>query len=183
MAIYRFALFLKKSNLLRFYILCPTMIHWYSPFILTGIERSKQMKLSLGVVNSTERILSSFNGSTTVTLGDVALPVKVGPMTQQVLFLIVEDLGLYNAIIGRAWQHSMITILSTYHHTVSYLIDVGQVDLLGSQLATRKCYQLSMQEPRGEKNVENPPLKIKLPCSNHNSSPRSRWKRRIPWSK
>ena len=44
----------------------------------------KQMKLSLEVVNSTERILSSFNGATTVTLRDITLPVKVGPMTQQV---------------------------------------------------------------------------------------------------
>ena len=41
----------------------------------------KQMKLSLGVVNSAGRILSGFNGATIVTLGDVALPVKAGPMT------------------------------------------------------------------------------------------------------
>ena len=41
----------------------------------------KHMKLSLGVVNSTRRILSGFNGATTVTLGDVTLPIKVGPTT------------------------------------------------------------------------------------------------------
>ena len=35
----------------------------------------KQMKLSLGMLNSVERILSGFNGATTVTLEDVALPV------------------------------------------------------------------------------------------------------------
>ena len=60
----------------------------------------KQMKLSLGVLNLVGRILSNFNGATTVTLGNVALPVKVGSMTQQVIFSIVEDLGLYNAIMG-----------------------------------------------------------------------------------
>ena len=49
------------------------------------------MKLSLEVVNSAGQILSGFNSATTVTLGDLTLPVKVGPMTQQVLFLIVED--------------------------------------------------------------------------------------------
>ena len=78
----------------------------------------KQMKLSLGVVNLAGRILSSFNGATIVTLGDVALPIKDGPVTQQVLFLIVEDLGPYNAIMGRAWLHSMKDIPSTYHQTV-----------------------------------------------------------------
>ena len=58
------------------------------------------MKLSLGVVNLVGKILSGFNGATTVTLGDVALPIKVGLMTQQVLFSIVRDLGPYNSIIG-----------------------------------------------------------------------------------
>ena len=58
------------------------------------------MKLCLGVVNSAGRILFGFNGKTTVTLGDVPLPVKVGPMNQQVLFSVVEDFGPYNAIMG-----------------------------------------------------------------------------------
>ena len=41
----------------------------------------KQMKLSLGVVNSVEQILSGFNGATIVTIGDVALPIKDGLVT------------------------------------------------------------------------------------------------------
>ena len=51
------------------------------------------MKLPLGVVNSSGRILSGFNSATTVTIGDVALPIKAEPVTQQVLFSIIEDLG------------------------------------------------------------------------------------------
>ena len=83
------------------------------------------MKLSLGMVNLARRILFSFNGATTVTLGDVVLPVKAGLVTQQVMFSIIEDLGPYNAIMGQAWLHSMKAIPLTYHQTVSYLIDVG----------------------------------------------------------
>ena len=49
---------------------------------LVQLPAFKQMKLSLGVVNSTGRILSGFNGATTVTLRDVALPVKAGPVIQ-----------------------------------------------------------------------------------------------------
>ena len=102
------------------------------------------MKLSLYVVNSAKQILYGFNGATIVTLGDAVLPVKAGPVTQQVLFPIVKDLGPYNAIIGRAWLHSMKAIPSTYHQMVIYLTNIGQVDLLSSQLAARQCYQLSM---------------------------------------
>ena len=99
---------------------------------LLQLSAFKQMKLSLGVVNLAGRILSGFNGATTVTLGDVALPIKVGPVTQQVLFLVVEDLESYNAIMGLAWLHSMKVIPLTYHQTVSCLTNVGQVDLLSS---------------------------------------------------
>ena len=67
---------------------------------LLQLPAFKQMKLSLGILNSTGRILFGFSGATTVTLGDVALPIKAGPVTQQVLFSIVEELGPYNSIMG-----------------------------------------------------------------------------------
>ena len=41
----------------------------------------EQMKFSLGMLNSARRILFDFNGATTTTQGDVALPVKAGPVT------------------------------------------------------------------------------------------------------
>ena len=123
------------------------------------------MKLSLCVVNSVGRILFGFNGATTITLGDVALPIKAGSVTQQVLFSIFKDLRPYNAIMGRAWLHLMKAIPSTYHQRVSYLTNVGQVDLLSSQLAIRQCYQLSILEQRWEKNPENHPLEDQIPAS------------------
>ena len=69
---------------------------------LLQLPTFKQMKLSLGMLNSDERIISGFNGATTVTLGNVVLPVKARPVTQQVLFSIVEDMEPYNAIMRQA---------------------------------------------------------------------------------
>ena len=40
-----------------------------------------QMKLSPQMLSSTGRILSGFNGSTTITLGDITLPIQPGPIT------------------------------------------------------------------------------------------------------
>ena len=92
------------------------------------------------------RVLLGFNGATTLSVGDVTFSVKAGLVTQQVLFSVVEDLGPYNAILGRAWLHAMKVVPSTYHQNISYLTASGQVDLQGSQLATRQCYQLSIKE-------------------------------------
>ena len=61
---------------------------------LLQLPTFEQMKFSLGMLNLVGRILSSFNGVTTTTLGDVTLLVKAGLMTQRVMFSIVEDFVL-----------------------------------------------------------------------------------------
>ena len=99
---------------------------------LLQLSAFRQMKVPLDKLSSTGRILSRFNGATTLTVGDIAFLVKAGPITQQVLFSIVEDLGPYNAIVGRAWLHTMKAVPSTYHQTISYLTSGGQIDLLSS---------------------------------------------------
>ena len=52
-----------------------------------------QIRVPLDHLNSAGRVLSRFNGATTLTVGDIAFPVWAGPVTQQVLFSVVEDLG------------------------------------------------------------------------------------------
>ena len=96
-----------------------------------------QMKVPFYCLSSAGRVLSGFNGATTLTVGDIVISVKAGPITQQVLFSVVEDLGPYNAIVGRAWLHAMKAIPSTNHPTISYPTASRQVDLQGSQLASR----------------------------------------------
>ena len=126
---------------------------------LLQLPAFNQMKLSLQMLNSARRILSGFNGVATTTLGDITLLIQEGPVTQQVLFSVVEDLGPYNCIVGRAWLHLMKGVHSTYHQMVNYLTSAGQVDLLSNQLAAEQCYQLSMWEQREEKGLDGLPLR------------------------
>ena len=75
----------------------------------------QQMKVPLDLLSSAGKVLFGFNGATTLTVGDIVISVKAGPITQQVLFSVIEDLGQYNAIMGRACLHAMKAIPSTYH--------------------------------------------------------------------
>ena len=102
---------------------------------LLHLPAFKKMRVLLDHLSSTSRILSGFNGATTLTVGDIAFPVRAGPVTEQVLFSVVEDLGPYNAILGQAWLHAMKAVPSMYHQTISYLTAFGQVDFQESQLA------------------------------------------------
>ena len=119
----------------------------------------RQMNISFDKLSSTGRIMSGFNRATIVTMGDIALPVKAGLVVQQVLFSVVEDLGPYNAIVGRAWLHAMKVVPLTYHQMISYLTSAGQIDLPISQLAAQQCYQLSVQKHEKNESSYNPALK------------------------
>ena len=70
---------------------------------------------------------------------------KQGPVTLNVQFFVVQDLSPFNAILGRTWLHYMKVITSTYHQMVSFLTEDGQIDLYGSQLAARQCYQIARE--------------------------------------
>ena len=129
---------------------------------LLQLPAFRQMKVLLDKLSSTS-ILSGFNGVTKLTMGDIALPVKAGPVIQQVLFSVVEDLGPYNAFVGRAWLHAMKAVPSTYHQTMSYLTSVGHIDLLSSQLAACQCYQLLVQEREKGESSNNPASETPLP--------------------
>ncbi|RVW96523.1 hypothetical protein CK203_029647 [Vitis vinifera] len=61
----------------------------------------KQMRFMPSNLENPGRILSEFNGASTISLGDIVLPVQVGPITLNVQFLVVEDLSSFNAILGR----------------------------------------------------------------------------------
>ena len=102
---------------------------------LLHLPALNKMGVLMDHLYSAGRVLSSFNGATTMSVGDITFSVKAGPVTQQVLFSMVEDLGPYNAILGQAWLHAMKAVPSIYHQIISYLTASGQVDLQGSQLA------------------------------------------------
>ena len=67
----------------------------------------KQIGLELFGLENPGWILSGFNGATTTSLGDIVLPVQVGPIILNVQFSVVDDLSPFNAILGRTWLHYM----------------------------------------------------------------------------
>ena len=125
---------------------------------LLQLPAFRQMNISFDRLSSAGRILCDFNGVTTTTMGYIALPVKARPVVWQVLFSVVEDLGPYNAIVGRAWLHAMKVVPSTYHQMINYRTTARKIDLLSSQLAARQCYQLSVHEHEKNENSYSPTL-------------------------
>lgn len=82
---------------------------------LLQISTYRQMGYFLSALENLGCVLSIFNKATTISLGNVVLPVHAGPTTLNVHFFVVDDLSPYNAIMGQIWLHKIKVILSTYH--------------------------------------------------------------------
>ena len=121
---------------------------------------------SLTGLDNPVRVLSGFNGSSTTSLGDIILPVQVGPVTLNMQFSVIQELSPFNVILGRTWLHYMKAISSTYHQMVSFFTDEGQIDLYGSQLAARQCYQIAREA--GTSQEDAPPLTLAIHVTNNN---------------
>ncbi|XP_034678877.1 uncharacterized protein LOC117909085 [Vitis riparia] len=133
----------------------------------------KQMGFIPSSLENPRRTLSGFNGSSTTSLGDVTLPVQAGPVILNILFSVIEDLSPFNAILGRTWLHGMKVVPSTYHQMVSFITQDGQIDLYGSQLAARQCYQIAREaEPSADREAEPSADREAEPSADREHSPK-----------
>ncbi|RVW31047.1 Transposon Ty3-I Gag-Pol polyprotein [Vitis vinifera] len=99
---------------------------------------------SLTDLENPGRILSGFNGSSTISLGDIVLPVQAGPVTLNVQFSVVQELSPSIS----SWAH-MATLHESHPLYISsngeFPHQRGAIDLYGSQLAARQCYQIARE--------------------------------------
>ena len=67
---------------------------------LLQMSTYRQMGYFPSALENIVRILTNFNGASTVSLGNVILLVQVSPITLNVRFSVVEDLSPYNTTMG-----------------------------------------------------------------------------------
>lgn len=75
-------------------------------------------------------------------IGEVDLPIKIGPYTFFVTFYIMDIYQAYNYLLGRPWIHSVGEITSTLHQKLKFIVNSKMItidseeDILVSQLSS-----------------------------------------------
>ncbi|XP_052735536.1 uncharacterized protein LOC128197521 [Vigna angularis] len=81
-------------------------------------------------------IVRAFDGSKREVMGEVELPMQVGPCVFQITFQVMDILPAYSCLLGRPWIHSAGVVPSTLHQKLKYVmgdklvIVSGEEDLL-----------------------------------------------------
>jgi len=81
-------------------------------------------------------VVRAFDGSKREVVGEIELPVQVGPCTFQVVFQVMDISPAYSCLLGRPWIHTAGVVPSTLHQKLKFIVDdkliivSGEEDLL-----------------------------------------------------
>ena len=89
--------------------------------------------------------LVSFEGRMVVSKGQIRLPVQTGMNVVEVDFIVVDVFSPYTAIMGIPWLHTLEAVSSTLHQKVKYPSGGQVLEIMGSQVAARRCLVAAIQ--------------------------------------
>ncbi|XP_073222502.1 uncharacterized protein [Cicer arietinum] len=87
-------------------------------------------------------VVRAFEGSRRELMGEIELPVQIGPVTFEITFHVMDTVLAYSCLLRRPWIHSSGVVPLTLHQKLKYMVNdqlvimSGEGDLLVSKLST-----------------------------------------------
>ncbi|XP_050889358.1 uncharacterized protein LOC127094581 [Lathyrus oleraceus] len=111
---------------------------------LNVMPKSSFAKLTIEglVMKPSELIVRAFDGTRRTVIGEVNLPMKIGPHIFLITFFIMDIYPAYSCLLERPWIHSAGAVTSTLHQKLKFLADdklvvvEGEEDIVVSHLAS-----------------------------------------------
>lgn len=93
-------------------------------------------KLSyIGVdIKPSEVVVKAFDGSRRTVMGEIVLPMMVGPQQFQILFQVMDINPDYSCFLGRPWIHDASSVTSTLHQKLKFIQNGKLVIVYGEQV-------------------------------------------------
>jgi hypothetical protein len=78
-------------------------------------------------------VMKSFDGSRKSLIGEVDLPVTIGPHEFEITFQVMNIQVTYSCLLGRPWIHEAGAVTSTLHQKLKFVRDGKMVIVSGKE--------------------------------------------------
>ena len=78
-------------------------------------------------------VVKAFDGSRKSVIGEVDLPMTIGPHTFQITFQVMDVQAAYSCLLGRPWIHEAGAVTSTLHRKLKFITNGKLVTISGEQ--------------------------------------------------
>ncbi|KAG7533106.1 Retrotransposon gag domain [Arabidopsis thaliana x Arabidopsis arenosa] len=107
---------------------------------LIFLSTLQRMEISKADIIGPPAPLVAFTSDTSMSLGNIKLPVLTAGVPKIVEFIVFDRPAAYNIILGTPWIYQMKAIPSTYHQCVKFPTPGGIGAIQGDQEISRSCY-------------------------------------------
>ncbi|XP_019434188.1 PREDICTED: uncharacterized protein LOC109340879, partial [Lupinus angustifolius] len=92
-----------------------------------------RLPVDTSYLKASSMIVKGFDGSRREVMGEMDLPIKIGPCTFNILFHVMDINPTYSCLLGRPWIHSSGAIPSTLHQKVKFIVDGRLITVSGEE--------------------------------------------------
>ncbi|XP_073219742.1 uncharacterized protein [Cicer arietinum] len=87
-------------------------------------------------------VVKAFDGSRRQVIGEIALPIQIGPHNFGITFQVMDIKPAYSCLLGRPWIHAAGPVTSTLHQKLKFIVNnklviiSGEEDMIVSHLSS-----------------------------------------------
>ncbi|RDY11603.1 hypothetical protein CR513_03703, partial [Mucuna pruriens] len=78
-------------------------------------------------------VVKAFNGSKWEVMGEITLPICIGPMTFDITFQVMDIQPVYSCLLDGPWIHAVGAVPSSLHQKVKFIADQQLVSVMGEK--------------------------------------------------
>ena len=96
---------------------------------MTPMSTLSRLPIDLADMRKSQMVVRAFDRTKREVLGNIKLPIQVGPCTFDFEFIVRDINPSYNCLLGRPWIHMVGAVSSTLHQKVKFVVEENLITI------------------------------------------------------
>ncbi|KAL2985443.1 hypothetical protein AAZX31_12G153300 [Glycine max] len=114
----------------------------------------EKLPFSASRLKPSSMVVRAFDGSRREVMGEIDIPIQIGPHTCNVVFQVMDINPAYSCLLGRPWIHALGVVPSTLHQKLKFVVGGLLVIVSGEEDMLVSCPSSTPYVEAAEESLE-----------------------------